>query len=88
MPESEKVFVFSVAGTGPTVASPEPADFFGIPCIKGRGVAHANRGNWAEGMTVYIPISRIEQVVVFDSMEQFQSSFDRYQEKRKQTPPA
>jgi len=56
----------------------ELSDYFGVPCIRGKTQV-TKEGHWAEGTVSHIPLSAINSVVAYQSIEAWKDSAERYQ---------
>lgn len=56
----------------------EASDFNGVKCLKGKQVDLT----WVANRTVYIPVEKIENIVEYDSLEEYKNDIDKYNKKR------
>src|SRR5262249_44356783 len=66
-------------GTWLVLKDAEPTDLFGVRCIGGSGVT-TDPSHWINGVRVCIPISQIQAIAVYDSLDQYHAKAKRYAE--------
>jgi len=76
MLNNEVVYAIYTDGikTGNVLKDISQVQFNGISCIKGTGVE-----SWVKGKTSYIPVDKIEQIVEFDSVQDYNESVKKYE---------
>jgi hypothetical protein len=73
---SKAVHVIYLTGSGGhnfTITDAEPSDYLGKPSIKGKSIT-SKKPHWIEGTTVYVPLDRVDVIVVYDNEEAFHAA--------------
>jgi hypothetical protein len=71
------IHLVGTRGRAYTLTNAQPAEYFGKPSITGKAMA-SKQPHWIEGTTVYVPLDRIEVVVVYENEEEYKNGMKKF----------